>query len=191
MCRSDLARLVLDWTAWTRQPLVVGNGFIAREVMAAGDGDHVMYLLAGMGLAPSVAAGIARASSRPAVALEGDGNHLMGLSSTATIGLAGVPLTHIVQWNGGWESTGGQRLVPPGAVYDVGAVFPYEWSGVVRDEADLLVALGRAEMTAGACLIHVVGEMGEPPAPRTDLDMPRNARRLRQWMSQSTMRSQA
>lgn len=183
LSRAELAWTVLDWTARLCRPLVVGNGFLSREVMAAGDGDHVLYLLAGMGLAPAVAAGIARAGGRPAAALEGDGNHLMGLPATATIGLSGIPLTHVVHWNGGWESTGGQRFLAPGAVADTGAAFGYAHSVVVRSAPELLAALAVARDSAGPSLIHAVGAMDEPAPPRSTLTMAANARRFARWAS--------
>ncbi|HEY7147272.1 MAG TPA: thiamine pyrophosphate-dependent enzyme [Streptosporangiaceae bacterium] len=185
LSRAAVAAAVLAWTARTGRPLTVGNGFLAREVAAAGDGPHVFYLLAGMGLAPAVAAGLARATGRPAAALEGDGNHLMGLPGTATIALSGLAVTHVVHWNGGWESTGGQRLLRPGSVTDVGAALGYAWSTRVCTEDGLRAALARAETAGGPVLIHAAGAMGEPPAPRTALSMPDNARRLRDWMTQT------
>jgi len=181
LTRALLARELLAWTARTGRPLVVGNGFLSREVQAAGDGDHVLYLLAGMGLAPAVAAGIARASGCPVAALEGDGNHLMGLSGTATIGLAGVPLTHVVHWNGGWESTGGQLFAAPGAVHDTGPALGYRHSTVARSLPALRAALAMARDTGGPVLIHAAGSMAEPAAPRTATTMPDNARRFRRW----------
>ncbi|MFI0374110.1 thiamine pyrophosphate-dependent enzyme [Actinomadura sp. 1N219] len=183
--RAALASAVLAWTADTGRPLVVGNGFLSREVVAAGDGDHVVHLLAGMGLAPAVAAGMTLAG-RPAAALEGDGNHLMGLSGTATIGLAGIPLTHIVHWNGGWESTGGQRVVDPGCAHDVGATFGYATTETVDDPAALQEALTSAANTDGPTLIHVIGAMGDPPAPRSALTMTDFTTRFRHWTKTPT-----
>ncbi|MEU5882403.1 thiamine pyrophosphate-dependent enzyme [Spirillospora sp. NPDC047279] len=180
--RAELAGTVLGWTARGAHPLVVGNGFLSREVMAAGDGDHVLYLLAGMGLAPAVAAGLSLARGVRAVALEGDGNHLMGLPGTATIGLTGVRLTHVVHWNGGWESTGGQRVFGPGRVHDIGRAFGYATTEVVTEAATLGAALDRSAAADGPALVHVVGAMGDPVPPRTGLTMPGVARRFQVWL---------
>ncbi len=179
--RRDVAEVVLRWSREADRPLVVGNGFLAREVAAAGDGDHVFYLLAGMGLAPAIAAGFAAASGRPAAALEGDGNHLMGLPSTATIGMTRAPVLHVVHWNGGWESTGGQRLHRDGAACDVGPALGYLWTAVVHDRSGLEGALRRGQVVDGPALVHAVGQMGEPPATRNALTMAENARRFRRW----------
>jgi hypothetical protein len=183
LSRSHVARVLVDWSGRARRPLVVGNGFLARDVVAAGDGDHVIYLLAGMGLAPAVAAGIAQATGSPTVALEGDGNHLMGLPATATIGLQRFPVTHVVYWNGGWESTGGQRIYGVGEVHDVGLALGYEWAKVVRDEAELRDALDRASCSDAPVLVHAVGAMGEPPAARSTATMSDIARRFERWAS--------
>ncbi|WUI01738.1 thiamine pyrophosphate-dependent enzyme [Spirillospora sp. NBC_00431] len=182
--RADLATTVLTWTARTGRPLVVGNGFLSREITAAGDGDHVVHLLAGMGLAPSVAAGMTLAG-RPAAALEGDGNHLMGLPGTATIGLAGIPLTHIVHWNGGWESTGAQRITAPGHTHETGATFGYTTTETVDTPTALESALARATTANAPTLIHVIGAMGDPPAPRSALTMPEIANRFHHWTKTS------
>jgi|HubBroStandDraft_1064217.scaffolds.fasta_scaffold04903_4 thiamine pyrophosphate-dependent acetolactate synthase large subunit-like protein len=186
LSRADLARSVLAWAARTGRPLTVGNGFLAREVAAAGDGQHVLFLLAGMGLAPAVAAGVAKASGGPTAALEGDGNHLMGLAGTATIALHGLPVTHIVHWNGGWESTGGQCLLEPGSVRDAGVALGYAWSARVDSETGLRSALALADTVSGPGLIHVIGAMGEPAAARTVLSMPENARQFRSWLAERT-----
>jgi thiamine pyrophosphate-dependent acetolactate synthase large subunit-like protein len=183
LSRADLAATVLAWTARTGRPLTVGNGFLAREVAAAGDTQHVLFLLAGMGLAPAVAAGVAKARGVPTAALEGDGNHLMGLAGTATIALLGLPVTHVVHWNGGWESTGGQCLMEPGSVRDAGAALGYAWSARVDSEMGLRAALGLADTVGGPGLIHVIGGMGEPSAARTSLSMPQNARQFRAWLA--------
>jgi thiamine pyrophosphate-dependent acetolactate synthase large subunit-like protein len=183
LSRADLARVVLSWTARTGRPLTVGNGFLAREVAAAGDTEHVFFLLAGMGLAPAVAAGVAKARGVPAAALEGDGNHLMGLAGTATIGLLGLPVTHIVHWNGGWESTGGQRLLEPGCVREAGIALGYAWSAKVDSEIALRAALELADTVGGPGLIHVAGAMGEPAAARTSLPMSQNARQFSAWLA--------
>jgi thiamine pyrophosphate-dependent acetolactate synthase large subunit-like protein len=183
LSRADLARVVLSWTARTGRPLTIGNGFLAREVAAAGDGQHVFSLLAGMGLAPAVAAGVAKARGVPTAVLEGDGNHLMGLAGTATIALLGLPVTHIVHWNGGWESTGGQRLLEPGVVLDAGMALGYAWSARVDNEIALRAALDLADTVSGPSLIHVIGAMGEPAAARTSLSMAQNARQFRAWLA--------
>jgi thiamine pyrophosphate-dependent acetolactate synthase large subunit-like protein len=181
--RRALASRVLTWSAAHSWPLVVGNGFLSREVQAAGDGDHVMHLLAGMGLAPAFAAGLAEATGGRAVALEGDGNHLMGLPATATIGLRRTPVVHVVHWNGGWESTGGQRLVDDGRHLDVGPALGYAWTAVARDDAELEAALDRAAGAEAPLLVHAIGTMGEPPAPRTTLTMVGSRRRLERWLA--------
>ncbi|MGH3242034.1 MAG: thiamine pyrophosphate-dependent enzyme [Spirillospora sp.] len=182
--RAVLASTVLTWTAETGRPLVVGNGFLSREVVAAGDGDHVVHLLAGMGLAPPVAAGMTLAG-RPATALEGDGNHLMGLPGTATIGLTGIPLVHVVHWNGGWESTGGQRIVASGGAHDIGAPFGYATTETVDSAIALKSALTSAATADGPALIHVIGAMGDPPAPRSALTMTDISHRFHRWAKNS------
>lgn len=185
VCRGDLTIRVSDWSRDRGCPLVVANGFLAREVLASGDSSHVVPIFAGMGLAAGVGAGIAVSSGRRVVVLEGDGNHLMGLAAAATVGLLGVPLTHVVHWNGGWESTGGHRLLPEGEVRDVGTGLSYASSRIVGRPEDLSAALDEAHRHSGPSLIHVVGRMGDPVAHRPDITMPDAAVRFMSWLDRT------
>src|SRR2546423_14839852 len=113
MDRGEIASRVVACARTRGWPLFVGNGYLAREVMAIVDPGEArtLPLQGGMGLAGAVAAGfvLAGASSR-AVVLEGDGNHLIGWSCAQFIGFQQLPIVHAVSDNGGFASTGG----PPG-----------------------------------------------------------------------------
>lgn len=174
-----MAGVVVDFAASTGRPLFVGNGYLAREVADVGANDSVFCVVGGMGLAPAVAGGFSRASGTPVVVLEGDGNHLMGLPATAFNGLHGIPVVHVVHWNGGWESTGGTSFGASTPVCDVGPAFGYV-STTVRDAEtlqDALVAAGAADSPA---LVHVLGAMGDDVRPRGPLDMATAVRRFRE-----------
>jgi hypothetical protein len=64
-------------------------------------------------------------------------------------------------------------------VADTGLALGYLWTTRVDSEASLLAALVRAQAAGGPVLIHAVGAMGDPPAPRTTQSMADNARRFR------------
>jgi thiamine pyrophosphate-dependent acetolactate synthase large subunit-like protein len=68
------------------------------------------YMLGSMGLAASIALGVAFVNpARRVFALEGDGSLLMNLGCLATIGAAAPPNLTIVAWdNGAYQITGGQ-----------------------------------------------------------------------------------
>jgi phosphonopyruvate decarboxylase len=93
--------------------LVSTTGLISREVCAQHDRPRNFYMLGSMGLASSLALGLA--ILRPAarvVVLEGDGSALMSLGALAlTAAERASNLTHVILDNQAYESTGGQRSI--------------------------------------------------------------------------------
>jgi phosphonopyruvate decarboxylase/sulfopyruvate decarboxylase subunit beta len=91
--------------------VVTANGWISRETCAADDRDENFYMLGSMGLASSIALGIAIAQpSRGVVVLDGDGNLLMTLGTLAMIAeRRPQKFVHVVLDNEVYGSTGGQR----------------------------------------------------------------------------------
>ena len=66
--------------------VVCANGFLSRWAHAALDRPGQFYMIGSMGLAPSIALGIALAQSGRGVAvIDGDGNVLMNLGTLARI----------------------------------------------------------------------------------------------------------
>ncbi|WP_242242781.1 thiamine pyrophosphate-dependent enzyme [Bacillus cereus group sp. BfR-BA-01309] len=127
--RSDTVRALLEYIERVEGLLVVGNGFLSREAMRLGQRGSILPLQGGMGLASSVGAGLVTGGQKNVVILEGDGNHLMGYSSPHVIGGLGLPILHVVSWNGVYNSTGGQKIlnVQPDVNY-VAKSFGYEES---------------------------------------------------------------
>src|SRR5205085_9104200 len=65
---------------------VASTGYVSRAVHAeACPGHTVLYMQGSMGLAPAIGLGIAIASDRPVVVINGDASLLMALGSTHTI----------------------------------------------------------------------------------------------------------
>lgn len=97
-----------------RDELVVhANGFISREAFNLHDRPENFYMIGSMGLASSIALGVAlNRPDRRVVVFDGDGNVLMNLGSLALIG-ASQPrnLVHIVFDNEAYGSTGNQRTI--------------------------------------------------------------------------------
>ncbi len=93
--------------------VVHANGYIARSSFNVEDRPGNFYMIGSMGLASSIALGIA--TSRPdrrVVVYDGDGNLLMNLGSTAMIAHAKpANLIHVVFDNGVYASTGNQTAV--------------------------------------------------------------------------------
>ncbi|MGW2331830.1 thiamine pyrophosphate-dependent enzyme [Streptomyces sp. NPDC001700] len=90
--------------------VVTGLGSPSYDVFAAGDRPGTFYLWGAMGAAAPLALGLALARpERPVVAVTGDGEHLMGIGSLATIGAVLPPnLTVVVLDNAHFGETGMQ-----------------------------------------------------------------------------------
>ncbi len=97
-----------------RDELVVhANGFISRESFNISDRLGNFYMIGSMGLASSIALGVAlNRPDRRVVVFDGDGNVLMNMGSLAMIGATRPRnLVHIVFDNEAYGSTGNQRTV--------------------------------------------------------------------------------
>ncbi|BBC31462.1 Aldehyde dehydrogenase [Streptomyces graminofaciens] len=110
--RLDRRRFVADLIALIPEDtlLVTGLGSPSYDVFAAGDRPGTFYLWGAMGAAAPLALGLALARpDRPVVAITGDGEHLMGIGTLATIGAQLPPnLTVVVLDNEHFGETGMQ-----------------------------------------------------------------------------------
>ena len=90
--------------------IVSANGFISRDLFETYDKLSNFYMIGSMGLASSIALGVAIKNPKKKVFdFDGDGNILMNFGSLATIGfLKPKNLVHFVFDNNSHESTGGQ-----------------------------------------------------------------------------------
>jgi sulfopyruvate decarboxylase beta subunit len=97
-----------------REELVVhANGFISRESFNISDRLGNFYMIGSMGLASSIALGVAlNRPDRRVVVFDGDGNVLMNLGSLALIAATQPKnLVHMVFDNEVYGSTGNQRTI--------------------------------------------------------------------------------
>jgi thiamine pyrophosphate-dependent acetolactate synthase large subunit-like protein len=99
-------------------PIVSSVGNPTFDLFAVADRPQNFYIWNSMGMASSIALGLALAKpDQRIVILDGDGALLMNLGSLATAMMAGVRnLVHVVWDNGAWEITGAQ---PAGTTYGV------------------------------------------------------------------------
>lgn len=89
--------------------VVAADGAIAREAYRAHDRLRTFYMLGSMGQVASIAIGLAVSRLERVVALDGDGNLLMGFGGLALVGGVKPPnLYHLVLDNGCYATTGGQ-----------------------------------------------------------------------------------
>ncbi|MEV7888558.1 thiamine pyrophosphate-dependent enzyme [Streptomyces sp. NPDC002817] len=110
--RLDRRRFVADLIGRLPEDalIVTGLGSPSYDVFAAGDRPGTFYLWGAMGAAAPLALGLALARpDRPVVAITGDGEHLMGIGTLATIGAVLPPnLTVVVLDNAHFGETGMQ-----------------------------------------------------------------------------------
>jgi len=120
--------------------LVCANGLISRWAsMSARDG-QAFYMLGSMGLAPSIALGMALAKpDTPVGVIDGDGNLLMDASSLAAIGNAPVrDFVHFNLNNRSYSSTGGQPTVARFGLFErLSKAAGYDQSHLISSFEDL------------------------------------------------------
>jgi len=158
-----------------REPVIHANGYICRESFAVRDRPENFYMIGSMGLASSIALGLAlaRPQERPVV-FDGDGNLLMNLGILPMVGGGaaigrGRPanFVHIVFDNGVYGSTGGQLSPSRGVgLAAVAAACGYARAESVDSAAAVESALAGAIAADGPSFILVRVNAEEHPAPR-------------------------
>ena len=111
--------MTLEEAVLALQPLlgdalvVHANGHISRRSFTVDDRPGNFYMIGSMGLASSIALGVALARpDQRVVVYDGDGNLLMNLGSAAMIPFTGARnLIHVVFDNGAYASTGNQPTI--------------------------------------------------------------------------------
>ncbi|MFG2846314.1 thiamine pyrophosphate-dependent enzyme [Kitasatospora sp. NPDC048296] len=160
--------------ATTDQPIVFTTGYSCRIAKHIADRPNHFYMTGSMGLAASIATGIALTTGATAVAVDGDGSVLMNPTCLVTAGaVPDLPLVHLVLDDGGYASTGGQRT--PAARTDLTAWaracgYP---SATCTDNPEELTELLKAALAGSSptflqCLLT---EPDDRVPPRIDLDL--------------------
>jgi phosphonopyruvate decarboxylase len=171
MTRAEAAAVVASTLA--DDPVIVSLGHPAYDLFAAGDRDLNFYTWGSMGLATSIALGLALARpDRRVVAIDGDGSLLMNLGSAATIGACRPPnLLVVVMDNGEYATTGGQRTFTADTT-DLEAAAKALGIGAactVFDEGALRAALDHARLAPGPWfLVAKVTESAPTAKPPLD-----------------------
>jgi thiamine pyrophosphate-dependent acetolactate synthase large subunit-like protein len=108
MTRADVVALALSLLS-EEDIVVAADGATSREAYRAHDRTRTFYMLGSMGQVASIALGLAMTRFERVVALDGDGNLLMGFGGLALVGGIKPPnLYHLVLDNGCYATTGGQ-----------------------------------------------------------------------------------
>jgi len=182
MKRIDAARIVLRH-AGDDALVVVCNGMIGREVWTIGDRPTHFYMIGSMGLASSIALGLALAQPKKrVVCLDGDGNVLMGMGVLASIADAAPKnFFHVVLDNEAHGSTGDQRTITERVhLEEIARACGYGWSKRADDEATLdALAKELFSRPGPAMLLAKVDKGNVPGIARVALTPPEIARRMR------------
>lgn len=151
--------------------VVFANGFLAREGTDLRPDGFDFPMIGSMGLAPSIALGLAlQAPDRPVMVVDGDGNLLMGMSALPAIGALGgeISLVHALLDDASYASTGSQPTISPRVDFAALALgCGYASACAPTCPAEITSAVERCRSMPGAHLIHIRMETkGQPPAPR-------------------------
>ncbi|HVN76023.1 MAG TPA: thiamine pyrophosphate-dependent enzyme [Thermoanaerobaculaceae bacterium] len=161
---------------------VAADGAISREAYNARDRRRTFYMLGSMGQVASIALGLAMTRRERVVALDGDGNLLMGFGALALVGgLKPANLHHLVLDNGCYATTGGQPALSRQvdlAAAAAGAGYP--WTRRCARDADARADLGDWIAAPGPALLDLVVDAADPaPAPRVPMTPEEMAERVR------------
>jgi thiamine pyrophosphate-dependent acetolactate synthase large subunit-like protein len=107
MNKTSAIQRIIDATAGI--PVVYTTGYACRIANGIADRSSHFYMTGSMGLAAAIAAGVASASGRCTVVVDGDGSLMMNPSVLFTAAaMPSLPLLHIVLDDRSYASTGGQ-----------------------------------------------------------------------------------
>lgn len=186
MKRDEVLRVVAKVATEAGAAVFTGNGYNARALCALDDRAQFFYMVGSMGLCPTLAAGFARRAGIPVIAVEGDGNALMGLSGfPVATNAAEATFIHLVLDNARYETTGGQQTLSPqinflllalGAGYDR-VYHPHDCLSL---EAALEAALQERQRMFIYVTTEVEGRVTHPRVPYHPCEV---AQRFRKAMS--------
>jgi sulfopyruvate decarboxylase subunit beta len=131
---------------------VFTTGMISREAFAGGDRSRNLYVIGSMGLASSLALGMALAQpERQTFAVDGDGSVLMSMGALAMIAREAPPnLLHVVLDNEVYGSTGNQPSLSKEVDLDrVASAAGYRWVRRADSHDTLQHALAAFERGGG------------------------------------------
>jgi sulfopyruvate decarboxylase subunit beta len=163
--------------------IVVCNGMIGREVYSVADRPNQFYMIGSMGIAASIALGLAHCAQKERIAVfEGDGNTLMGLGNVAQIG-AEKPeyFVHICLDNNAHASTGGQRTISSRVpLEEIARGAGYRWTKRATDPEQLKNGISEALAARGPAFLLVEVEPGTiKGVPRVEIEPAEIASRFR------------
>ena len=162
--------------------VVAADGAISREAYRALDRARTFYMLGSMGQVASIALGLAMTRPERIVALDGDGNLLMGFGGLAMVGgVKPANLYHLVLDNGCYATTGGQPALS--RMVDLAAAATgagYKWARRSSSGEHARGAMESWLAAKGPALLDLAVDAEEPdPAPRVPMTPEEMATRAR------------
>ena len=179
MNRLEAIGLVIDSLSGD-ELIIHANGAISRESFFCRDREENFYLLGSMGLASSVALGVAlHQSMRRVIVLDGDGNILMGLGNLALIGaLKPKNLIHLVLDNQAYGTTGNQPTISPYLpLYKIAQAAGYRGSYFVDNDEKLQGVFRTSLSRVGPIFIQI---KVSPEVPQVSPRIPYSAREMKE-----------
>lgn len=166
----------------TNELVVSANGHISRQLFNCRDRSANFYMLGSMGLASSIALGVALAQpSRKVIAIDGDGNLLMSLGGLAMIGgCRPTNLIHIVIDNEQYATTGGQLSLSANVdLVNVALAAGYDTACASKSSLELCSSIHAALHRQGTTFIVAKTVADADVPPRVDRSPESIAERFR------------
>ena len=169
MIRRDAVNMICSHIQ--NDVIVSANGFISRDVYSSLEKNTNFYMIGSMGLASSIALGIALKKPKKRIfVFDGDGNILMNLGSLVTIGATQPKnLVHIIFDNKIHESTGGQPTQSNKInISKIAKIVNYTIFSV-NTVKSLETVLNKIQKLKGPILIHVLIKKSNEKNSRVDI----------------------
>ncbi len=169
-------------------PVIATTGKAGRELFTLADREQHLYQVGSMGCAGPMGLGVALATGRRTIVLDGDGAALMKLGAFATIGAyRPAGLLHVLLDNGVHDSTGGQATASPAIDFaGVALACGYGRAITCDSEAGFADAFAQALAAEGPVLLHArirpgsLAKLGRPTVAPHEV-----AQRFRAFLAQA------
>ncbi len=181
MTRDDAVKLALSLLD-ANDLVVAADGAIAREAYRFNDRLRNFYMLGSMGQVASISLGLAMTRNERVVALDGDGNLMMGLGGLAMAGgIKPGRFYHLVLDNGCYATTGGQHCLSQEVdLSEVARGAGYAWTQSTTDEKEAEESLQAWLSAPSPALLKLQVETHDHnPAPRIPMTPEEMAQRFR------------
>jgi thiamine pyrophosphate-dependent acetolactate synthase large subunit-like protein len=171
MLRRDAIEIIKN-RAGKNTAIISSTGLISRELFDYRDDSANLYMVGSLGLASSIALGIAVSKNIPIIVIDGDASVLMNLGSLVSIGRRKPKnLIHIVLDNDAYASCSEEKSMSDTAnLAIIAKKVGYRTIFTVKDQKQLDRAIRLSRKMNGPIFIHVLISLGG----RRDLPRPLN-----------------